>query len=158
MKCNGFAPVFDGESRLLILGSFPSVKSREEGFYYGNPRNRFWSTLCAYFGEEVPESVEEKKRFLLKNHIVLWDMVSTCEIEGSSDASIRGAQYIDLSSLMQSAKIEKIFCNGALSYSALEAQHPALLPIALRLPSTSPANPRFSKEAWFEALSLVFPR
>lgn len=95
----GFAPVFDGHSRVLILGSFPSVKSRQVEFYYGNRQNRFWRILCSFFGEGVPESVDEKKALLLRCNVALWDMVTECEIEGSSDASIKNYKVADLTKL-----------------------------------------------------------
>ena len=89
MRIQGFSPCFDGASVLLILGSFPSVKSRQEGFYYGNPQNKFWKTVCAYFGEGVPGDVAAKKDFLFRRKIALWDVVISCEIDGSKDASIK---------------------------------------------------------------------
>lgn len=156
MKAYGFAPVADASSRLLILGSFPSVKSRAVSFYYGNPRNRFWATLCAFFKEEVPPDIAGKCAFVLERKIALWDIVTACEIEGSSDASVKEAQIADIPSLLSKTQIGKIFCNGVLSYKLLIEHFPALSPIAVRLPSTSPANPRFSLEAWQNALEAVF--
>lgn len=152
----GFAPCFNGESVLLILGSFPSVKSRAEGFYYGNPQNRFWKTVCGYFGEGVPMGIAEKKEFLKRRKIALWDVVASCEIDGSKDASIRKEQIADLPSLLSNSKIKRIFCNGGKSYELLEREFPALLGITQKLPSTSPANPRFTAEAWRKALDEVF--
>ena len=104
----GFAPVFDKDSRVLILGSFPSVKSREIDFYYGHKQNRFWKMLCGYFGEEIPTTVKEKKEFLARRNIALWDMVISCEIDGSADASVRNAEIVDLQEILRHAKIEKI--------------------------------------------------
>ncbi len=155
-RFEGFEPVFDRESRVLILGSFPSVKSRQEGFYYGNPQNRFWRMMAAFFGEEIPRTVEEKISFLHKNHVALWDMVASCEVKGSQDASIKDASAVDLRPILEAAPVEAILCNGTFSFGMLERLFPDLLPIAAKLPSTSPANPRYSKEAWHAALAAVF--
>lgn len=155
-RVEGFAPVFDGESRVLILGSFPSVKSREIGFYYGNPQNRFWKTVCGFFSEEIPAFVEGKREFLLRRGIALWDVVHACEIVGSQDASIRGEEVAYIPSVLRQSKIEKILCNGKKSYSLLSEHFPDLMEMARLLPSTSPANPRFSADIWREELSKVF--
>ncbi len=152
----GFAPIFDGSSRLLILGSFPSVKSRAVGFYYGNPQNRFWGMLSSFFGEEIPPDPEGKRAFLLEKHIALWDMVTSCEIEGSSDASIRAESVADIRFLFGHAPIECVLCNGAKSYSLLAERYPQYLPVAQKLPSTSSANPRYEASAWHAALARVF--
>ncbi len=152
----GFPPVYTADSRVLILGSFPSVRSRAVGFYYGNPQNRFWKTVCSFFGEEIPETAEGKTEFLCRRKIALWDAVQSCEIEGSSDASIRAESAADVAELAEKCGAPVIFCNGSKSYAVLEAQFPALLPRARKLPSTSPANPRFSAEAWFSALAEAF--
>ena len=96
MLIHPIAPVFDKDSRVLILGSFPSVKSREEGFFYGHPQNRFWKVTASIFGEDVPKTIDEKKSFLLKNHIALWDVIGSCEIDGSSDSSIRNVSVNDI--------------------------------------------------------------
>lgn len=156
MRIQGFSPCFDGESVLLILGSFPSVKSRREGFYYGNPQNRFWKTVCSYFGESVPEDVAAKKDFLFRRKIALWDVVISCEIDGSKDASIRNERVADLPALLSKSNIKRIFCNGSKSYELLEQSFPDLLPMTKKLPSTSPANPRFTAKAWHGALDEVF--
>ncbi len=156
MTAEGFVPFFDGESVLLILGSFPSVMSRTEGFYYGNPQNRFWKTVCGYFGECAPRNIDEKKDFLKRRKIALWDVVISCEIVGSKDASIRKEQVADIPSLLNRSKIKTIFCNGNKSFELLEREFPALLKITKKLPSTSPANPRFKAEVWFESLDGVF--
>ena len=152
----GFAPFFDGDSVLLILGSFPSVKSRKEGFYYGNPQNAFWRTVCGYFGEGVPLSVDDKKAFLKRRPIALWDVVTACRIDGSKDNSIQDEVIADIEGLIANSGIKTIFCNGSKSFELLEREFPALLPIAQKLPSTSPANPRFSVEVWHRALDGVF--
>lgn len=156
LYCEGFAPVYDEHSRVLILGSFPSVKSRAEGFYYGNKQNRFWRTLSEFFGETLPCTVEEKRAFVLRNRVALWDVVLSCEIEGSADSSIRDERVADIPSLLEKSAVERILCNGTTSFSLLEKNFPALLSITTKLPSTSPANPRFSREAWFAALKEIY--
>jgi len=141
---------------VLILGSFPSVKSREISFYYGHKQNRFWKMLCGYFQEEIPATVEDKKDFLLRNKIALWDIATSCEIEGSADATIKNAEIANLSEIISTAKLERIFLNGSLAY-ALFLQRYEDLPIPyLKMPSTSPANPRYDEETWRKALDEVF--
>ncbi len=149
----GFAPVFDGRSRVLILGSFPSVKSRETAFYYGNPQNKFWKTVCGIFGEEVPEDTAGKRDFLLRRRIALWDVVESCDIAGSSDASIGNAVFADVPSVLLAAPVGKILCNGAKAFGLFAENFPQYIDMAEKLPSTSPANPRFSAEAWERALA-----
>lgn len=156
MRIEGFEPVFDGNSRVLILGSFPSVKSRAEGFYYGNPQNRFWRAVCGFFGEEPPATVEKKREFLLRRGIALWDVVESCEIVGSADASISAPAAADIPRVARGEM--PILCNGATAYRLLIENFPELAPRAQKLPSTSPANPRFSGEAWHTALSHIFPK
>ncbi|MFQ7700039.1 MAG: DNA-deoxyinosine glycosylase [Christensenellaceae bacterium] len=148
----GFEPVFDKESRLLVLGSFPSVKSRKIQFYYGNKQNRFWKTVCNFFGEEIPESTEGKKEFLYRRKIALWDMVTECEIEGSADSAVKNASVADLGVILKAASIEKILLNGTLSYNLFTARYADLAVPYFKMPSTSPANPRFDAEIWKEQL------
>ena len=148
----GFEPVFDKESRLLVLGSFPSVKSRKIQFYYGNKQNRFWKTVCNFFGEEIPESTEGKKEFLSRRKIALWDMVTECEIEGSADSAVKNASVADLGVILKAASIEKILLNGTLSYNLFTARYADLAVPYFKMPSTSPANPRFDAEIWKEQL------
>lgn len=148
----GFEPVFDKESRLLVLGSFPSVKSRKIQFYYGNKQNRFWKTVCNFFGEEIPESTEGKKEFLYRRKIALWDMVTECEIEGSADSAVKNASVADLGVILKAASIEKILLNGTLSYNLFTAHYADLAVPYFKMPSTSPANPRFDAEIWKEQL------
>ncbi len=134
-------PVFNRDSRILVLGSFPSVKSREANFFYGHPQNRFWKVTAAVFGEAPPVSVEEKKAFLLRNHIAVWDVIHSCDITGSSDASIRNVVPNDLSVILNTADIRTIFVNGKTAwryyrqYTEPQTGRPAVC-----LPSTSPAN------------------
>ncbi len=138
------------------MGSFPSVKSRQAEFYYGNKQNRFWRTVCGFFGEEVPTDTEGKKEFLFRRKIALWDMAMACEIEGSSDSSVKNVDLADLNEVLSKAKIEKILLNGALAYELFRSKY-ADLPIPYqKMPSTSPANPRFTKEVWEDALRAVF--
>lgn len=157
MREKGFAPVYDANSRLLILGSFPSVKSRAEGFYYGNPQNRFWRTLCGFFGEAAPNTVDLKRAFLLRRGVALWDVVTECNIKGSMDLAIKDETVADVAALLEKSKIRTVFCNGTKSYEILQKNFPALMGMTEKLPSTSPANPRFSERAWYDALRNVFP-
>ena len=148
--------MFDKDSKLLILGSFPSVKSRKIDFYYGNKQNRFWRMLCGYFSEEIPESIEGKKDFLKRRNIALWDMVVSCEIQGSSDATVKNAEIADLYFLLDNAKIQKILLNGTLSYNLfIEKYKDIALPYE-KMPSTSPANPRYDENVWRNAIDEVF--
>ena len=136
-----YGPVYDENSKILILGSFPSVKSREANFYYGHPQNRFWPLLARILETEAPQSIEEKKKLLLKNDIALWDTLDSCDIIGSSDSSIKNAVPVDIMRILNAAGIRKIFCNGGASY-ALFVRY--LTPVCSitpeKLPSTSPAN------------------
>jgi len=138
---HGFDPVFDHNSRILILGTFPSVASRKEGFYYGNPQNRFWRMLSAVYEKEVPKSVAQKKELLSACGAALWDVVKSCEIKGSSDASIQDVVPNDIAALLSACPIERIYANGGTAF-ALYRKY--VLPVTgreiLRLPSTSPAN------------------
>lgn len=152
----GFEPVFDEHSRVLILGSFPSVKSRQMDFYYGNKQNRFWRMICGYFHEPIPESVDGKREFLLRNHVALWDVVTSCEIEGSADASVKNAEIADLQRVLNHANIEKILLNGTLSYELFVKNYPDLPVPYQKMSSTSPANPRYQEQLWKEALDDVF--
>ncbi len=142
-----FEPVFDENSRILILGTFPSVKSRENHFYYGNPQNRFWKVTASLAGEEVPETVSEKKDFLLRNRIAVWDVIAECDIAGSSDSSIRNVTPNDMGVILDRAPIEGIFANGAKAYELyMKYCYPAAEREIVKLPSTSPANAAWSTE------------
>lgn len=152
LQTHPFPPVYDGRSRILILGSFPSVKSREQAFFYGHPQNRFWRVLAAVLGEEVPGSIPEKTKMLLRRGVALWDVVGRCAVAGSSDASIDDVTANDLSPILRSADIRAIFCNGAAAYTYYEKLCRAPLGRgAVRLPSTSPANARWTFERLAEA-------
>ena len=146
-KFHGFPPVFDGNSRVLILGSFPSVKSRQAEFYYGNKQNRFWATLSEAFEEQPVTTVDGKKRLCLNNGIALWDIVESCEIRGSMDADITHYTLVDLSLILDKCKREKILCNGATAYKLTKSVYSGNIPV-YKLSSTSPANPRFNKDEW----------
>ena len=140
-----FEPICNENSRILILGSFPSVKSREQSFYYGHPQNRFWRMLSGVFGEQTPVSLEEKKEFLLSHAIALFDVISSCEIEGSSDSSIKNATPNDIRSIVEGAQIEKIITNGKLAHKLYEKHIASTVALPeVCLPSTSPANAAFS--------------
>ncbi|MBP5253811.1 MAG: DNA-deoxyinosine glycosylase [Lachnospiraceae bacterium] len=149
-------PVYDADSRILVLGSFPSVKSREEGFFYGHPQNRFWKVTAAVFGETVPRTVGEKRAFLLRNRIALWDVVRSCEIRGSSDASIRNVTVNDLGKILEAADIRAIFTNGAAAYRYYRKYaEPLTGRPAVCLPSTSPANASWDPERLTEAWTRI---
>ena len=154
----GFEPVYDCKSKLLILGSFPSVKSRKIEFYYGNERNAFWRTICEFFGEEIPKTIEEKKEFLLKNNVALWDIVTECEIDGSKDDTIKNYRVADIKKVLQNSQISYIILNGGKANSIFESNFKDIGVQYVKLPSTSPANPRFKKEIWFDTLSGIFGR
>ena len=149
-------PVFDNNSRILILGSFPSVKSREQGFFYGHPQNRFWKVLAAVFKDDVPVTVPEKKAFLLRNHVAVWDVIHSCEIQGSSDSSIRNVTANDLRPLLETADIQGIFVNGKTAEKLYQKyMEPVCHRPAVYLPSTSPANAAWSLERLTEAWRIV---
>lgn len=153
---HGFPPVYDGYSRLLILGSFPSVKSRQADFYYGNPQNRFWRVVCSFFGEPVPETTEGKKQFLLRRNIALWDIVAECEIVGSQDSTIKNFKTVNIESLLQNSDIRYIILNGSAAFSIFMRENGDIDIPYVRLPSTSPANTRFDEKEWHNALSGIF--
>lgn len=149
-------PVYDKNSRVLILGSFPSVKSRETEFFYGHPQNRFWRVLAGLLELPVPESVEQKRLLLLDHKIALWDVIQSCEITGSDDASIKNAVPNDLSPILADSDIKQIFTNGG---TASRLYKKLLLPktglSAISLPSTSPANARFSLEKLMQDWRII---
>jgi hypoxanthine-DNA glycosylase len=156
MQLHTIDPVYDGHSRVLILGSFPSVKSREAGFFYGHPQNRFWRVTAAVMGESVPVSIEEKRTFLLRSRIALWDVIAACEINGSADSTIRGARPVDLSPILEAARIERIFVNGRTAEKYYNAYlKDAVGREAIVLPSTSPANAAWSLERLIDAWAVI---
>lgn len=152
-------PLFDRSSEKLILGSFPSVKSREARFFYGHPQNRFWRLIALLYGEEAPSTVEEKSRLILNHRLALWDTIQSCTITGSSDSSIKDVVPNDLSVILDNSKVERIFCNGAASFRLYEKYiFPQTGIKAQKLPSTSPANAAYSIERlfaeWKKALEI----
>lgn len=151
-----FPPLYCESSRVLILGSFPSVKSREQNFFYGHPQNRFWKVLAAIFDEEIPSSIEEKSSLVLRNNLALWDSIQSCVITGSSDSSVREVVPNDIGRILAGSSVGKIFCNGALSHKMYTK---FILPQtgidAVKLPSTSPANAAFSLERLVREWSVV---
>lgn len=147
-----FPPLYDAHSRVLILGSFPSVKSREGMFFYHHPQNRFWRVVSSVLAVPLPQSIAEKEHMLRSNGIALWDVIASCDIVGSSDASIRNAVPTDLSVILDNASIRGIFCNGTLAWKLYQKyQMPETGLSAQRLPSTSPANAAWSLSALIEA-------
>ena len=152
-----FPPVYDENSRILILGSLPSVKSREQHFYYGHKQNRFWKVMAEVLGSSVPETIEEKKKLLLANEIALWDVIAQCDIVGSSDSTIRNVTVNDIAGLLQKTHIEKIVANGGKAkqlYDKYLCQETGREIIAM--PSTSPANAAWSLERLVEAYRELF--
>lgn len=152
-----FDPIFDENSEILILGTLPSVKSREQNFYYGHPQNRFWKVIAALFCEPVPERIPEKKDLLLKHYIALWDVIAECDIAGSSDSSIKNVVPAELSVILDHAPIRTIYANGAKAYDLYQKYtYPVTGRDIRKLPSTSPANAAFQMErllgAWQEIL------
>ena len=184
-----FEPLFDAESRILILGSFPSVKSREQNFFYGHPQNRFWKVLANVFADSgnasgrgadtnahasaasasaepasaalsnhvfVPQTIEEKRDFLLGHHVALWDVIYSCRIHGSSDASIRDAVPTDLRRIIGNSKVDRICVNGQTAFKLYQKHQQQLISLpASVLPSTSPANAAWSVERLTEAWKVI---
>lgn len=156
MTQHTIAPVYDENSKILILGSFPSVKSREAMFFYGHPQNRFWNVLALVFGGDVPETVEEKKAFLLKNGVALWDVIAVCDIEGSSDSTIKNVEVNDIGMILSKACIEKIFVNGKTAEKYYNKYLKEKIGRnAVCLPSTSPANAAWSFARLCEKWSMI---
>ena len=147
---HGFGPVYDETSRILILGSFPSVKSREMQFYYGHPQNRFWKLLSRIYDQPVPETVDERRAFALRNGIALWDSIESCTILGSSDSSIRDVTPTDVRMILEYAPIAHIYANGNKAMTVYRKwQLPRTGREAVCLPSTSPANAAWSLDRLF---------
>ena len=146
-----FPPLYNKDSKVLILGSFPSVKSREMKFFYGHPQNRFWKVIASIFDQENPTSIEEKKKLILDNNLALWDVIAECEISGSSDASIKNAKANDLSEILNNSQIQKIIVNGKTAERLyIKYIEPVTGIKAVVLPSTSPANAAWSLERLIE--------
>lgn len=151
-----FAPVFDENSRVLILGTFPSVKSREQQFYYGHPQNRFWKVMAALTGEALPGTIEEKKALLLKHGIAVWDVIESCDITGSSDSSIKNVVPAKLEQVLNHCRIQQIYANGGTAKKLYEKyQRQVCGREIVGLPSTSPANAAFGLERLNDCWSVV---
>ncbi len=152
----GFKPFYNGESKVLILGSFPSVKSRAVDFYYGNPQNAFWRIISTFFGERLPVTVEEKKAFLLRNKVALWDVVTECEITASRDDTIKNFKVANLQELLQNAPVSCILVNGGKAFNIFEKHYKGIQIPYFKLPSTSPANTKDKDGEWYAALRRAF--
>lgn len=151
-----FPPVYDARSEILILGSLPSVKSREQRFYYGHPQNRFWKVLALVTEQPTPETIEEKKAFLLRNRIAVWDVIARCDIVGSSDSSIKNVVPNDVRKLLNEAPVRRIYANGGKAYELYRKYvYPVCGREAVKLPSTSPANAAFSTERLYESWKRI---
>lgn len=151
-----FGPLFNERSRILILGSFPSVRSREQNFFYGHPQNRFWKVIPAVFGCDIPVTIAQKKELILSHGLALWDSIASCVITGSSDASIREVRANNLRIILDRSPIERIYCNGRKSHEMYEKYiRGDIGREAVCLPSTSPANARFSLEELVAAWSVL---
>lgn len=157
-QVHNIPPLFDEDSRILVLGSFPSIKSREAAFFYGHPQNRYWKVMPFLLGEPLPETVEEKAAMMHRHHVAMWDTIGSCTITGSSDSSITDVVQNDLSVILDAAPIEAVFTNGAKStdlYNKLIYPVTGIKPV--KVPSTSPANAAFSlerlREEWGKALA-----
>lgn len=149
-------PLFDSESKTLILGSFTSVKSRETAFFYGHAQNRFWAVAAAVLGYPKPETVEEKKKMILENRLAMWDVIESCEIDGSSDSTIRNVTANDLSVILENSKVDRIIVNGKTAEKYYNKYtYPKTGIKAICLPSTSPANAAWSLERLIEAWKII---
>ena len=147
-----FGPVYDEFSKILILGSFPSVKSREQGFYYGHPQNRFWKVLSAVLACDEPRTIDDKRQMLLAGHVAVWDVIDSCDIIGSSDSSIRNAMPTDIPWLLEQTQIQSVYVNGKTAgnlYQKLLQDKTGIE--AVVLPSTSPANAAWSLDRLIHA-------
>lgn len=149
-------PIYYKDSKILILGSIPSVKSREEGFYYAHPQNRFWKVIAKVYEENVPNTIEEKKEFLRRNKIALWDVLASCNIESSSDASIKNVKVNNIGKVIKQSNIEKIYTTGKKAYEIYQKKvFPKTKIPAIYLPSTSPANASFHYEKLVEKYEII---
>ncbi|MBQ6893658.1 MAG: DNA-deoxyinosine glycosylase [Clostridia bacterium] len=149
-------PVYNKDSKILILGSFPSVKSREEMFFYGHPQNRFWKVAAAVFGCDVPKTTEQKREFLLANNIAVWDVIGSCDIEGSADSTIKNVMPNDIAMILDSADIRDIFTNGKTAFHYYNKYiKDTVKREAICLPSTSPANAAWSLERLLNSWRII---
>lgn len=156
MTLHNIPPVYDENSRILILGSFPSVKSREQQFFYGHKQNRFWRVLAGVLACKLPETISEKRELLLRHHIAVWDVIAGCTITGSSDASIRDVKANDVSCILEDADIKAIYANGGKAYELYQRYlYPETDKEIVKLPSTSPANAGYSLDRLLAAWSVI---
>lgn len=154
---HSFNPVYNKHSNVLILGTFPSVKSREQHFFYGHPQNRFWKVIAAITHTPLPLTIEAKKAMLLNHGIAIWDVIQSCDITGSSDSSIKNVVPMDFSLLLKHASIKQIYANGATAEKLYQkycekTTHKTII----KLPSTSPANAACSLEKLIEAWRVIY--
>ena len=156
MTVHPISPIYDGGSKILILGSFPSVKSREEGFFYGHKQNRFWKVTSAVLGCDLPKTVDEKKAFLLSNRIAVWDVIGSCDITGSADSTIKNVTPNEIGMILERADIKQIFVNGKTAYRYYnEYIKNKIGREAVCLPSTSPANAAWTLERLLQSWSII---
>lgn len=156
MPQHPFPPLYDKNSKILILGSFPSVKSREQIFFYGHPQNRFWKVISSVLGTEMPITIEEKKNFLHSNNIALWDVIAYCDITGSSDSSIKNVVANDLTEILNNANIKQIFVNGKTAEKYYNKYiRNSINREAVQLPSTSPANAAWNIDKLVDAWKAI---
>ena len=156
MLSHPIPPLYNGESEILILGSFPSVKSREAMFFYGHPQNRFWKVMAKVYESDEPKTIDEKRAFILKNRVALWDVIASCDIEGSADSSIKNVRPNDLAPILNTANIRQIFVNGKTAERYYTRYIlPTLGRAAICLPSTSPANAAWSVERLADAWKII---
>ena len=152
-----FEPVFDKNSKILILGTLPSVKSRENNFYYGHPQNRFWKLIARLCDEEsLPKTINQKKDMLLRNNIAVWDVIAECDIIGSSDSSIKNVKTADLSVILNNTAVDRIYANGGKAYELyMKYQYEKTGMEIIKLPSTSPANAAYNLEKLLECWKII---
>ncbi len=155
-EIHNIEPYFDKNSKILILGSFPSIKSRNTNFYYGHPKNRFWIVLAKLFNSNIPLTVVEKKELLTKNKIALWDVIATCKIRGSSDVSIQDVVINDINIILKNSTVNNIYINGKKAFDLYNKYvYPIVLKRAICLPSTSPANANYTVDRLIEDWKII---
>lgn len=156
MITHSISPIYNKDSKVLILGSLPSVKSREVQFFYAHPQNRFWKVIAKVFGEDIPETIEEKTQILLRNNIAVWDVIKSCDIVGSSDSSIKNVVENDIEPILEESNIQHIYINGKKAYDLYNKYIKTKIGIeAVCLPSTSPANATWNLDRLVEAWKVI---
>lgn len=145
-----FKPIYNKESKILILGSIPSVKSRENNFYYGHPKNRFWELIAKIYNKKLPVTINEKIDLILRNNLAIYDVIKSCKIEGSSDSSIKNVEINDINKIILDSSIDKIIFNGNKAYELYNKYESNKFTNLVVLPSTSPANARFTFDKLYE--------